>query len=538
MAQDWSEFVTDFEAPTVDYSTWSEEDLEKEKTRLEGEIASVEDTYNKLENIFNNWGGEEGLFSDEGFIDWWRNSADDIKEGNDALQDRLELLQKYRSLIDKEWEAMQVFDEDTFTYGRTAYFDKMRTAMEEEVKLIKQILDESDLTMEERLDYEADLIELQRDLNNLDDEEVEDRISLLETQEASVGALIEAQKELIETTDTEEELIERQKELNDLLWEERDLRREIREYERDILDYALEDQSGTAYSDSATYDRLTNMKLDSLRDDAEQLLNDIEIAKQEAYQQYINEGMYSESEAWAMAEKSERVRDLTLEYMETVNEQGEVMVDSVNAKIDEISQMITDLENMRPDEWTSIGQIRNYAAETIGLLEQKLPILQAALEDTSMMTDEQVRDLVNQINEVTQALYDAQVQMHQDIQEYQENVYDAIVNTVTRYKEEIEEARDDLMDSYDDEIDKLNDINDERQDAIDLEEALQNLEDARNERTRVYREGIGWVIIHSPKATISVKVQKWIRPRKDFVFYFYIFKRRRRWQKQTVILGI
>ena len=447
--------------------------------------------------------------------DAWDAIYDFSDEMEDATEEELDeylnLLKKYRSLIDKEWEAMLAFDENTFTYDRTEYFDKMKKALEAEITEIQRILEKNpDMALEEQLDYEADLIELQRDLNNLDDEELEDRISLLETQDASVQALIAAQKELIETSDTEEDLIERQKELNDLLWEERDLRREIREYERDILDYALEDQSGTAYSDAGTYDRLIEMKMDSLRDDASQLLSDIETAKQEAYQQYINEGIYTESQAWALAEKSERVRDLTLEYMETVQEQGEVMVDSVNAKIDEISQMIEDLEMQKPDEWTSIGQIRSYAAETIGLLEQKLPILQEALEDTSMMTDDQVRDLVNQINEVTQALYDAQVQMHQDIQDYQENVYDAIVNTVTRYKEEIEEARDDLMDSYDEEIDKLNDINDERQDAIDLEEVLQNLEDARNEKQRVK-------YMPFTKMAISVKIQRWTRLRKDYV---------------------
>lgn len=417
---------------------------------------------------------------------------------DDGLTD-LERLQKYRELIDKEWEAMEAYNEKDKTYRPTEYFNKMRKALNAEIAETLRLMNQSNLTEEQLLDYEADLIELQKSLNNLDDEEREDQIKLLETKEASIKAMIEQQKLYIETADTEEELIERQKELNDLIKDEYDMRRSIRSFLRESNDFKLSYLSGTAYSNSKEYDKLMQESLNTYKEDAKQAVEEIQRALKEAHNQYITEvdaqgnRLYTDSQAWDLAEKSEEVQELTKEYMEAIQGQAETIIQGVNDKLEEISNNISDLEKMKPQQWTSIDQIKEFSESTISELEKKIPILQDALKDTSILSDEQIQDLVNQLNDVTVALHEAQIEMRQNIKDYQDSQYDAIVSKVEQYKEEIEDIMDDIEDAYDKEIGKLEDANDERERAIELTDLLKAKENAANEKERVYREGIGWV---------------------------------------------
>lgn len=419
-------------------------------------------------------------------------------DADDALT-TLEKLQKYRELIDKEWEAMEVYDEKTKTYTYTEYFTKMRAALNAEIQETLRLMNAGNLTEEEYLDYEADLIELQKELNNLDDEEREDQISLLETKEASIQAMIEQQKLYIETADTEEELIQRQKEMNDLVEEELDMRRELRSFMRDVNDFKLEYLSGTAYSNGKQYDALLQESINSYKEDAKQAAQEIETAIAQAYNQYVTEvdaqgnRLYTDSQAKELAQQTEKVQTLTKEYMEAIQGQAEMIIQGVNDKLAEIEQNIDDLEKSKPKEWSSIDQIKEFSESTMAELEKKIPVLQEALSDTSMMTDEQVQDLINQLNDVTVALHEAQIEMREDIKAYQDSQYDAIVSKVEEYKEEIQDLMNEIEEAYDDEIGQLEDANKERERAIELTDLLTARENAAAEKKRVYREGIGYV---------------------------------------------
>ena len=95
------------------------------------------------------------------------SGADDAKTLGEQLKD-------IEGLIDKEYEAMLVFDEINLkATGRTAYFDKMRDVLEQEVAYYQKVLETSS-DYDEKIDAQNNLIEAQKKLNNLDDEEVED----------------------------------------------------------------------------------------------------------------------------------------------------------------------------------------------------------------------------------------------------------------------------------------------------------------------------------------------------------------------------
>ena len=420
------------------------------------------------------------------------------------LKKYLDNLQKLRSLIDKEWEAMEAYNEDTQEARPTEYFNKMRDALQAEIEAKEGALetianDKSEDATELRLDWEADLIDLKKQLKNLNDEEIEDAVKLLETQDASLETLIAWKKEYIKSADTEEELITRQKELNELVQKERDLRKEIREYHNKYIDQVLKYQKGTAYSGSTVYDTMRNLQMQNYKADAEQALKDRQDAWSEAYNRLINEKdingklMYTAEEAYNKAFDDEKVRNLTMDYLEAIENQGNVIFDSIEEKVDEIQNKIDLLEQSKPKEWTNIDQIRQYTNETVSMLEQKIPLIEKALAESSMLTDEQIQDLVNELNEVTIAIHEAQIQALEDIKTYQETVYDGIVSKVEEYKDEISELMDQVEQDYDDQIDKLNDINDAHERTAKLIELENQLANASKEKQRVYKEGIGWV---------------------------------------------
>ncbi len=109
-----------------------------------------------------------------------------------------------------------------------------------------------------------------------------------------------------------------------------------------------------------------------------------------------------------------------------------------------------------------------------------------------MLTDEQVQDLVDQLNDVTVALREAQINLLQDQKDYKDSQYDAIVSKVNEYKDEIQDAIDAIEKAYEEEVKPIQDVNDELERQAKLEDLLAAKKSLAREKERVYRSGIGW----------------------------------------------
>lgn len=396
-------------------------------------------------------------------------------------------LNALESLIDKEWEAMQVFDEMTGKVtGETAYFTKMEDLLDKKIAYYKaqaaSALAEGDQAT--YYDYQAKLIQAEVDLANLDDERLQDELDLAEAKGQSLKTMIQLYQEYVKTADTEEDRVEYQNKLNDVIREEYEERKRIREFEQSFIETALDRQSGTAWSDSGTYESLINAQMESYVRDAEAAQAEITRLTQQWIGTYMEKG-YSYDQAKELAGMTEDVQDATQDYLDAIEKQAELTITRVTDKLDEIEQRISDLEASKPQEWTSIDQIRDFSEQTIALLEAKIPELNNALADTSNLTDEQIQDLVDQLNEAVQAIHEANIEMREDIKDFQDKQYDAIVSKVEEYQQELQDEIDKLEDEYDDLITPLQEANDERERAIELEEKLQNLENAKKEKERV-----------------------------------------------------
>lgn len=425
------------------------------------------------------------------------------KAAKDTKDKVLDLLKAYDSLIDKEWEAMKVFDENTLTpTGYTQYFEKKRASLEKLAAYYEGMMQNTNLTEEERLDAEKNYIENQKAINNLDDEEVEDKYKILELYGASINSLILMKQQLVKTSDTYEELLENQKDLNSLLQDEIDLRKEVSEWQQKLSDRELNYVKGSAWSNSSAYDAAMNASLAEIEKQIEATKASIQFNFSQAVYGYMTEGM-SEMEARAHvafgnSDYSKAYREAQQEYLDLIDSKTEYVVNRTSAQIEELSNKLQLLEDSKPQEWIRISDIESYYASSSTLLQNQVSVYQKALEDVSDLTDEQIKDLVDGLNEATVALHEAKINALEDKTELQEKQYDAIVYRINLYKDELQDAIDAIEKAYEDEIKPLEDANKERQRAIELENLLLAKKNQEREKERVYREGIGWVYESNP----------------------------------------
>ena len=412
------------------------------------------------------------------------------KAAKDTKDKVLDLLKAYDSLIDKEWEAMKVFDENTLTpTGYTQYFEKKRASLEKLAAYYEGMMQNTNLTEEERLDAEKNYIENQKAINNLDDEEVEDKYKILELYGASINSLILMKQQLVKTSDTYEELLENQKDLNSLLQDEIDLRKEVSEWQQKLSDRELDYVKGSAWSNSSAYDAAMNASLAEIEKQIEATKASIQFNFSQAVYGYMTEGM-SEMEARAHvafgnSDYSKAYREAQQEYLDLIDSKTEYVVNRTSAQIEELSNKLQLLEDSKPQEWIRISDIESYYASRSTLLQNQVSVYQKALEDVSDLTDEQIKDLVDGLNEATVALHEAKINALEDKTELQEKQYDAIVYRINLYKDELQDAIDAIEQAYEDEIKPLEDANKERERAIELENLLLAKKNANKEKERV-----------------------------------------------------
>ena len=404
-----------------------------------------------------------------------------------------DILNARKALINKEYEAMLVYDEATGKATHTKYFEKMKEVLNDQLEYYNSLLKTAQ-TESERLDTLQKIQNVQVELANLNDEELQDELNLAQTKEASLSAQIDIQNQLIEAADTEEERIQRQKELNDLIKQEYELRVSINDFQMSLL----ERQANRVNPDSPLYEDLINEQIKESQDNADLALEQIDRVREKLVKQYMSEKnpdgsfKYNIDEVRELVENSEEMQALYQTYLDNIDKATELVLEYASARLDRIDARINELEQTKPKEWTSIEQIIEYSDKNLDLLRGKIPILQEALSHSAEMTNEQIQSYVDQLNDVYAAIKEAEIQKQQDIIDYHDNVYDALTWQIQEYIDQIEKQKQVVEDYYDDEIDKINKVNDAKERTIELEKLQDELLNNRKNKARVWREGIGW----------------------------------------------
>ena len=465
----------------------------------EGEIATWEHLGYKIQDML-----DSGKLTQSSWKKAYRNPMKELgKSAKDAKDGILDLLKAYDSLIDKEWEAMKVFDENTLQpTGYTAYFEKKRASLEKLAGYYEGLMQNENLTEEERLDAEKNYIENQKAINNLDDEEVEDNYKLLELYGASIQALIEMKKAHLRTADTYEEKLERQKELNSLIQDEIDLRKKVAEWQLELNDIQMQYVKGTAYTNESLYDSVLNSSIEAIEKQIEATKESIEYNFNKAVEAYMKDGM-SLTEAQAFAPQgnndySQAYRDSISSLFSLIQKKEELIFEKFKDQIEELEDKLSTLEKSAPKEWIKSDDINNYYDSKIDLLQKQVEVYENALKDVSRFTDDQIKELVNGLNDAVVSIQEAKIAKQEELIDLQEKQYDAIVYRINLYKDELQKDIDAIEEAYEKEVKPLEDINDELERQIQLEDLLAAKKNAAKEKERVYREGIGWVTFLMP----------------------------------------
>ena len=431
-----------------------------------------------------------------------------------------ELLKQKEGLINQEYEAMKAYSKIKYSpineryYNKyyTEYFDRMRNLLYQEQNALNKVIskyqsklnikglgeDAINETNEKLIEAQQNLIETQVRINNLDDEEVEDKLNILNSTEHMLGVQIALQKQLIETSDTEQERLEREKELIDLLSQEAEQRKKIRDYQISLIEKELEYNSMTP--DNAKYKELMDNQIKLYQENATSAYSSYLDAINSVYNDLLYSSRdsngnlkYTTKELMNQAINSEKAQTYMNEYIEAAQKVTELQLQQVNDELDYIQTKIDYLENKKPNEWSNIEDIKSYYDDTIDYMQQKLDMIKEVLKDTSHMTDEQIKDWYDKANDLIKQIHDAQIQEYEDIKEQDDKYYEALTWQVNQYIDELNLAKDNVDKIYDEEIKKLNDKNESLERTNKLLELQKNLKNSMQEKERVYREGIGWV---------------------------------------------
>lgn len=344
----------------------------------------------------------------------------------------------------------------------------------------------------EELGYLQKYQEAQINLNNLNDEEWEDRINILELQGASLEKLIEANKEYEKTSDSLQEHIERQKKILELEIQQLELHKEVSEWQRDNTDRLIDRLSGDAFSNDA-YDKAIGQQVEAINDEIADTQSIIQKYYAKAVESYQQSGS-SHAEALRLAytgnnEYSEKLRSAMADYYNLIDKRTEYTIKKMEDKADDLNRRLDLIEKEKPDEWFKIGDIDSYYTQRMDLLQKQVELYQDALKDTSDMTDEQIQNIVDSLNEATLNLKQAQIDNLKDQTDLQSKQYDAIVYRINLWKDEIQDAIDAIEKAYEDEIKPIQDVSDELERQAKLEDLLAAKKAAAKEKERVFREG-------------------------------------------------
>lgn len=441
-----------------------------------------------------------------------------VKQAYEARKAEIDLIEKERELLNKDYLLSTRGGGTIADYykGMAESIAKQIKEMQEEIKNAKA----NALSQEEILELKIKVQNLFVEADNLDDEIIEDTLSFLQNIEASQSAIVKQYQQLLTTADSDQERLEYEQELNKAILDRMKLEKELFEFEKKIMDYEMEYFKGLP--ESKNYTNQLDKMIKNLESQVSKSKEILQKAYNNAYQGVVRgyqnaidaEGnrLYSDSDIQKLinngtideeAQQNSDYQDAMTNYIEAQQALGDLYIEDFNNKINAIERRIKELETSKANEWSSDwskeeGKVIKSATEKMKEYYSKLDEYyqqeaKAAMDTLTkyadVITDEQIEELVSKYNDAMKIIRDNSIQLHEDIKNYQESVYGALINEVGRYKDQLEEQKRLVEEHYDEELEKLGDKQQSIQRTNQLIELQNQLLSAQKEKERVYREG-------------------------------------------------
>lgn len=483
--------------------TYTQEDMADLKEQIDGltdQLASSAGTIDGIDASINAVGKTTNADEIATNLDSGITALKENTGAMDALKEAVSLADAKINSLNKEWYQMQAWQNgQTVTNGgMDQYYSQMRTFLQQKLQALKAQLATLTADTEEYYEVLAQISQTEVDLANQDDEQAEDKISILESQGLLNDNVIAAYQNLLNAADTEAEYYEYLKRMNDKIKEQKNLIKQLLGYQQDLLSTLLEYER---YTPNSTY--YMNIITRSEANLRQQMQNSADRAKtaynllyEASYKNWKNTGASDSIAAQKAAYEASQDSDYqqaVKDYIQAYQALAQVAMDVFNDKVDALQRRLDDIEDSRANEWSSISQIKSYYESIKELQESIRDEAAEALKNIDDLTDEQVQELVDKYNEALKDINQNMIDYYSDIKDYQESIYSALGNEVGRYKEQLEEQKKIVEENYDMELQKLQDKQSSITRTNKLLEIQRGLQDATENRSRIYREGLGFV---------------------------------------------
>lgn len=151
------------------------------------------------------------------------------------------------------------------------------------------------------------------------------------------------------------------------------------------------------------------------------------------------------------------------------------------------------VEIAKPEEWINNSQIDKHYLALKTYERERIYYLEDFLETAQDLDEETRKQFIQELNNARKNMLNYDRQELEEKLELKNKQYEALTWQVNEYIDLIEEEKEDVSERYDEEIKKLQKVNESKERTIELTQLLDNLENARKEKKRVYRTGIGFV---------------------------------------------
>ena len=164
------------------------------------------------------------------------------------------------------------------------------------------------------------------------------------------------------------------------------------------------------------------------------------------------------------------------------------LLGTLNSNIGDTTTVTDKLKDSVSNLQDEVSKLEGYADELLKHEEKEVDNIINKLEERKEILESEKDELEEQLD-----LLEEQKSAIEDTIKNYESVASYVKDVISEEVKSIEEERDKVSDYYDDLIDKLKTQNEERQSAINLAEKQTALENARNNKHRVYDEVRGYI---------------------------------------------
>ena len=238
--------------------------------------------------------------------------------------------------------------------------------------------------------------------------------------------------------------------------------------------------------------------------EAEAIVQALADTKSKLREEAILNGLTNEKDIEEYINNHSEIISLNEQYLDTLKKQAEEHKKILDYTVQRLDNEKELLDLSKENEWASISNIQDYYASMDDILDGQIQAQKEYMRSNYLSEDEYNQAKIKLAN-LQREKFNNDLQRMQDVQSFYNKQYEAMNYIINEYISALNDEKDNIAETYDDEIEKLEKISNTKERIIKLTELQNNLDNAQNEKKRVYRAGVGFVYEQDREAIKKAK---------------------------------